>query len=203
VSMKIDTVVTCGWTTQPCARENEHCPSGTGGGLNCVSVIWMWRVQIVTGLWICRGAQYGLGFAIWALDGQRVNRSQRPISIFGKCQKCPSHFSFLPSFRSLTFLFLFLPLTTSLVFLHFQFLPLISLTFDRILHFLLFFSAFFLSSSQLLLSFLFNFLFLLFLALSFVSCPCSPSLQFSSHVVEARRLGGHGAATHGLEIWAA
>ena len=50
--MKIDTVVTCGWTTQPCARENEHCLSGTGGRLSYVIEldIWMWRVHIQSGL---------------------------------------------------------------------------------------------------------------------------------------------------------
>jgi hypothetical protein len=51
VSMKIDTVAGCGWTTQPCIHKNEYCLAGTGGRLNCLFAL---DLDVA-------GARFGLG----------------------------------------------------------------------------------------------------------------------------------------------
>ena len=62
VSMKMDTAVWCGWTTQPwwkCIRKNEYCLAGTGGRLNCSGC----RNLIKT--FGCGGGPFQLGFGFF------------------------------------------------------------------------------------------------------------------------------------------
>ena len=60
VSMKIDTVVRYGWTTQPCVQKLNTAWQVQVAG-STVSVIWMWRVPELNWAWALMGVLSNLG----------------------------------------------------------------------------------------------------------------------------------------------
>ena len=68
VSMKIDTVVRCGWTTQPCAQKLNTAWQVQVAGSTVSVTLDVAGAKIVTGLWICRGPNSDLGLGELGLD---------------------------------------------------------------------------------------------------------------------------------------